>query len=556
MKIRSKVLMVVLPLLVFPLLFIGITSYLSARIGITKIAKEFLSYKVSEMYKYTKRQEDILVETGLSNSGDYRELAKKSAWEYAETIKLSKTGYFMFLNSDGNAIYPESDRGNVKTSDLLKTDFFKTMVKDKNGLLYFSYKGHSRIGYYIYFEPWDWYILLSEYENIFYSDANSIKKDVAYTMGITIVFAVGLILFFIKRLTDPIGHVVNTMKDVITSSDLSKRVRVEYDDEIGYLATWFNRMIEDLESAYYQIKQYAYKSVLAKNSEERIRHIFQKYVPAEIIDEVMKTKGEKLLVVKKQKTTILFSDIRSFTSISEILSAEELVTSLNTYFNMMVSMIIENNGTIDKFIGDAIMAIFGAPVIHDNDALNGVLTGINMLKSLNNFNKRQKAKGRPAFKIGVGINTGEVVVGNIGSTQKLEYTCIGDAVNLASRLEGLTKFYSVPIIISEYTLNETMGKIKTRELDSVRVKGKLKPVKIFQPYEDIIENREKGYSRFNEAVVLYKHRRFKEAIKLFRESEHVLNRDVPSSIYIDRCNQSILNPPGEDWDGVYTAKTK
>jgi len=551
MKIRLKVLIVVLPMLIFPLLFIGIISYLSAKTGITKIAKEFLGYKVTEMYKYCQRQEDILIDTGLAYSGNYRELAKRSAEDYADTIKLSDTGYFMLLSSEGKIVFPETNKQYVSNDN-----FFITMAKNKKGLLSFSFNGKNRIGYYIYFEPWDWYILLSELEDVFYSDANNIKKQVAYIMGITLIIGVGFILFFIKRVTDPIGNVVNTMKDVITAGDLSKRVRVEYDDEIGYLATWFNRMIEDLESAYYQIKQYAYKSVLAKNSEERIRNIFQKYVPTEIIDEVLKKRGEKLLVGKKQKATILFSDIRSFTTISEKLSAEELVKALNTYFNVMVSLIIENKGTIDKFIGDSIMAIFGAPVVHEDDPLNGVVTGLNMLESLKDFNKKQIARGLPAFRIGVGINTGEVVVGNIGSTQKLDYTCIGDAVNLASRLEGLTKIYGIPIIVSEYTINETNGAIKSREIDSVRVKGKLKPVKIFEPFKNVTDRKEEGYNIFNDAIILYRERRFNEALKLFQESTYVLSDDIPGSLYIDRCKELILNPPGEDWDGVYTAKTK
>ncbi len=556
MKIRAKLLLVIVPLLIFPLLFIGFTSYISARVGITKVAKQFLSYKVTEMYKFCNRQVEILEETGLAKDKTYIELAKNSAIEYAKTIGLSKTGYFMGINSKGDIIFPKSKNGN-KPENVSDEEFFKFMSQTKNGLISFTFHNKDRTGYFMYFQPWDWYILLSEVDDVFYKDANNIKKQVAYTLGLTLIFAIGLMLIFVKKFTDPIQNVVNTMKEIITSNDLSKRVKVEYDDEIGYLATWFNRMIEDLETAYNQIKQYAYKSVLAKNNEERIRHIFQKYVPAEIIDEVLKTRGEKLLIGKKQIATILFSDIRSFTTISEKLSAEELVKSLNTYFNIMVNIIISHNGTIDKFIGDAIMAIFGAPVQHDDDPYQAVITGLEMINNLDTFNRKQIALKRPPFKIGVGINTGEVVVGNIGSTQKLDYTCIGDAVNLASRLEGLTKMYGVPIIISEFTFEETKDKIMARELDSVRVKGKLKPVKIFQPINSNISEREvEAYKRFNEAIYLYQNKKFHEALKIFKETYRMLSSDVPSSLYIDRCNELIKNPPGDDWDGVYVAKTK
>jgi adenylate cyclase len=551
MKIRTKVLLVVLPLLVFPFLLIGVTSFISARTGITKVAKEFLSYKVTEMYKYCRRQEDILTETGLIELEGYRELAQKSADEYSETIRLSDTGYFFAFDSKGDIIFPESDAGNV--SDY---GFYSEMKKANKGLLTFTYRESERVGYYMYFEPWDWYIVLSEIEDIFYQDANNIKKQVAYTMGITLVFAIGLILFFLTRVTNPLRNMVNTMKEIITSNDLSQRARVEYDDEVGHLATWFNRMVGDLEMAYNQIKQYAYKSVLAKNSEEKIRHIFQKYVPGEIIDEVLKTKGQNLLLGKKQTTTILFSDIRSFTTISEKLSAEELVRSLNTYFNIMVGIIIKHKGIIDKFIGDAIMSIFGAPVLHDDDPLQAVITGLEMLKSLEGFNRKQVKMGRPVFRIGIGLNTGEVVVGNIGSNQKLDYTCIGDAVNLASRLEGLTKMYGVQIIISEFTHARTEGGVKAREIDSVRVKGKIKPVKIFEPYNDVPKKTEEGYRVFSEGISLYRERSFKEALNRFKHANQVLGGDMPSSLYEDRCNELIQNPPGEEWDGVFTAKTK
>jgi len=551
MKIRTKVLMVVLPLFIFPLLLVGITSYFSARSGITKVAKEFLSYKTTELFKYCSRQEDILSDTGLADVGDYRSVAMESAEVYASSIRLSETGYFIVFDSEGNVVFPKEEQQNLSNFD-----FFQTIRETKKGLITFSFGGNDRIGYYLYFEPWDWYMLLSEQNKVFYLDADNIKKQVAYIMGITLLIAVGLILFFINKLTKPIGNVVWAMQEIITNNDLSKRVRIEYDDEVGYLATWFNRMIEDLEVAYNQIKEYAYKSVLAKNSEERIRHIFQKYVPAEIIDEVLKTKGESLLVGKKTHATILFSDIRSFTSISERLTAEELVKSLNTYFNIMVTIIIEHKGIIDKFIGDAIMAIFGAPVLHEDDPLQAILTGLSMLESLKTFNRKQTLAGKPPFRIGIGLNTGDVVVGNIGSTQKLDYTCIGDTVNLASRLEGLTKLYGTSIIISEFTYKEAKEGVLAREIDSVRVKGKAKPVKIYEPYLEATRVQKEAYQIFNDAIGLYRNRKFEDSLRMFRKTSDLLGQDTPSTLYIERCEELIKSPPGEDWDGVFTAKTK
>jgi class 3 adenylate cyclase/HAMP domain-containing protein len=551
MRIRSKVLLVVLPLLIFPAFLIGYTGLISAKNGITKVAKEFLSYKTAEMYKFCSRQEDILVETGLANVGDYRQIAQRSAQEYADIIRLSETGYFMAFNSDGTIIFPTDDTG-----DIGEQDYFKQITRSESGLLVFELNGDNRIGYFLYFEPWDWYILLSERSDVFYENANNIRKQMTYTIGATVIFAVGIILFFIKKLTDPIGNVVNTMKDITSNNDLSKRVRVEYDDEIGDLSNQFNHMVGDLEFAYNQIKQYAFESVLAQKREERIRHIFQKYVPGEVIDEVLQAKGDKLLIGKKQNATILFSDIRSFTTLAESLPAEELVTTLNSYFNIMVGVIMEHKGIIDKFMGDAIMALFGAPVQYGDDPSQAVKTSLEMIHELEGFNKNQVRLGRRPFKIGIGLNTGNVIVGNIGSDQKLEYTCIGDAVNLASRMEGLTKMYGVPIIISEHTLNQAGTDNKTRELDKVRVKGKEQGVKVYELYDEAAAEVTEGYEIFREALRTYQLRDFERALKLFGDSKNALENDEPSTLYINRCRQYIQFPPPEDWDGVFTAKTK
>ncbi|KPJ89553.1 MAG: hypothetical protein AMS17_01580 [Spirochaetes bacterium DG_61] len=166
MKIRTKVLMVVLPLFIFPLLLVGITSFFSARSGITKVAKEFLSYKATELFKYCARQEDILFDTGLLDVGGYRQMAQRSAEAYANAIRLSETGYFITFDSQGNVIFPGDEERNLKDYD-----FFKIIIESKKGLITFFYGGTDRVGYYLYFEPWDWYILLSEQTKIFYQSS-------------------------------------------------------------------------------------------------------------------------------------------------------------------------------------------------------------------------------------------------------------------------------------------------------------------------------------------------------------------------------------------------
>ncbi len=184
-----------------------------------------------------------------------------------------------------------------------------------------------------------------------------------------------------------------------------------------------------------------------------------------------------MLVGENRVLSVLFSDIRSFTTISEGMAPDDLVDSLNRYFNVMVDIIMARKGIVDKYIGDAIMAFFGAPVKHEDDALQSVKAGLEMDAGLADFNARQKAAGKPQWQIGVGINFGEVTVGNIGTEKKMDYTVIGDMVNLASRLEGLTKQYHQRIIISETLHDKVKDSVPCRLLDYVAVKGKKERVK-------------------------------------------------------------------------------
>jgi class 3 adenylate cyclase len=226
-----------------------------------------------------------------------------------------------------------------------------------------------------------------------------------------------------------------------------------------------------MDTAYTQIKRYAFEAVVAQKREMKIRNIFQLYVPKDVIDEVF-INPEKMLVGNNRDVAILFADIRSFTTISERMAPDALVNSLNRYFSSMVDIIVARDGMVDKYIGDAIMAVFGAPVSHGNDGYDSVVAGLEMTAALELFNKEQLRLGAPEFRIGVGINYGIVTVGNIGCDKKMNYTVIGDTVNLASRLEGLTKKYHQPILFSEPVYDQIAGRLLCRVVDKVAVKGK------------------------------------------------------------------------------------
>jgi class 3 adenylate cyclase len=326
-------------------------------------------------------------------------------------------------------------------------------------------------------------------------------------------------------------------------------VPIFYKDEVGRLSNTFNTMLKNLSFAYNQIKNYAFDAAVAQIKERKIRNVFQLYVPANVIDEVF-VNPEKMLVGDNRETAILFSDIRSFTTISEKMRPDDLVNSLNRYFKTMVDIIMDRDGIVDKYIGDAIMAIFGAPIVHENDALSAVLAGLEMSDALAGFNEEQTKRGAPEFRIGIGINYGVVTVGNIGCERKMNYTVIGDSVNLASRLEGLTKMYKEPLLFAESVHEHIKDVMPCRTIDHVAVKGKTQGVPILTTRKKLSPVEKEAWTFHENAVQLYYERHFDKALALFQKVYAMLPSDLPSERYIERCRRYIKNPPPPEWDGV------
>ena len=299
----------------------------------------------------------------------------------------------------------------------------------------------------------------------------------------------------------------------------------------------------------------AYDSFLKHRQAKFYKGVFSTYVSPEILEEIVENPEKLKLGGEKREITVLFSDIRGFTSLSERLSPDRLVKLLNTYLTPMTDIVLKNRGMLDKYIGDAIMAIWNAPVEIEDHRERALVTGFEMIKKLSEVNEILKRDGFPEIKIGIGVNTGEAVVGNMGSENRFEYTAIGDTVNLASRLEGLNKLYMMGetgILASEFTVVPVRGKkfpFFMVEIDMVKVKGKMKPVRIFTLLEkgDKTEEIKEVYEK---ALLLYREAHFKEALRLFSELDF-----NPAKVMAERCRKLLQNPP-EEWDGVYTAKTK
>ena len=556
MKIRLKMFLVVLPLIIVPLFLAQTASYFHAVNGVTRLARQHLGFKLGELEKYTNNQWKLLAENNFAGRPEMIEAAKKSIEQYARSILSSETEIIFAIGKDGIDMKTAPLNFDPKAFITLKT----LLEKENQGLQTFTVSGEKRIFQSFYFTPFDWHIVISEKEDVFLKDAKNITLQTIISICASIVLAVFLLILITNRLTNPMRRIVQTMNTIIDTADLSSKVDVEYNDETGILAQTFNKMTEELDRAYSQIKRYAFDAVLAGKKEERIRHIFQKYVPNDVIERFFAS-PEKMLVGDNRELSILFSDIRSFTTISEGMAPDDLVNSLNRYFSGQVDIIYNRKGIVDKYIGDAIMAFWGAPEKHDDDALQSVLSGIEMTEAVKKFNENQRKLGKCEFQIGIGLNYGEVTVGNIGSERKMDYTVIGDAVNLASRMEGLTKTYHSDILISE-SLFETLRKtspnsgLHYRLLDTVAVKGKTKGVKIFTVKKTLTENELKAWSIHNQGMKLFYHRSFNEAALKFKEVLSILPGDFNAQNLLDRCVDYEKNPPPENWNGVEVMKNK
>ena len=299
---------------------------------------------------------------------------------------------------------------------------------------------------------------------------------------------------------------------------------------------------------------------LTEGKEKRkIRKAFQFYLTKSVVDEMLKNSEKLRLGGEKRVCTVLFSDIRGFTTISERLSPEELVQLLNEYLTPMTSLVFKYDGTLDKYMGDAIMAIFGAPVNYSDHATRACYVSLEMMSDLHVLQEGWRERGLPELDIGIGLNTGPMSVGNMGSDIRFDYTVMGDNVNLGSRLEGINKTYGTNIIISEYTRVAAGDDIHCREMDAVRVKGKREPVVI---YELLGKGRATGMAEaliaeFQAGLAAYKAQRWDEAIAHFaRVRQEIKPNDLASGMYIQRCETMAKAPPGEGWDGVFTMTTK
>ena len=291
------------------------------------------------------------------------------------------------------------------------------------------------------------------------------------------------------------------------------------------------------------------------SSEKRAKATMARYMDPTIAARMLDNDSSSLLGGVSARATVLFSDIRGFTALTEKLGAQSTVAFLNEYFTLMVDCIASEEGMLDKFIGDAIMAAFGLPLSHADDEDRAVRAAIAMIRECRKWSEQRAQRGQPRVDMGIGLNTDSVVSGNIGSAKRMDYTLIGDGVNLASRLESACKTYSARILISESTYSNLRGTYRIRGIDQVVVKGKSKPVTIYEVLDyhtpDSFPDMMDVIGYFNEGIEHYRGGQFAKAIDRFQKALARHARDDLTATYIERCRHLIDNPPGDIWDGVW-----
>ncbi len=381
----------------------------------------------------------------------------------------------------------------------------------------------------------------------------NIKQRPAYTLGaeFLLLLLIGLLLALLLPVLTPLWATALTIGVLVCSVAFNLIVW-----QTGNLVLPLASSLLLIMVIY--VLNMSYGFFVESRGKRQLAGLFGQYVPPELVDEMAKNPEVINLEGESRELTVLFSDVRGFTTISEGLDPKQLTQLMNEFLTPMTQIIHHNRGTIDKYMGDAIMAFWGAPLADSLHASRAVKAGLEMVAGMTSLQEQFKAKGWPEIKIGVGLNTGEMTVGNMGSEFRMAYTVMGDAVNLGSRLEGLTKNYGVYIIVSEFT-KEKAPEYLYRELDIVRVKGKDRPVAIYEPVCEL----GKEDKSIKDELKLYR-----ETLKLYRaqnwdiaEMQFINLQQMHSDrhlyrMYIERIAYYRQNPPGADWDGAFTFQTK
>ncbi len=521
------------------------TKYL-ANLRIGKNGKAFIINETGEIIAYNPytqkiddpvRQQEIVKQelskliTQIPKYDDKNDKEKVTGYDFKLTsVKNSPNElYKVAFEKSGIEQYTETENGKTVSGEIKLPELkqFK-----------FNYRGTKYIGSFSPFPKesgFKWAVGIVIPENDFMEMINKNSFIILIVSLITLVlsFLVGLFI------SNSITHNLNALAE---ETEKIREFKLDNPAKIDSRLAEIHKMGESF-----------YKMEIGLRS-------FSKYVPSDIVRFLIQSGKEAELGGENRVITVSFSDIADFTSISESLSPNKLVKDLGYYLSEMSNIVLKNDGTIDKYIGDSIMAFWNAPMDCADHAYQACKAAIESQRRLEHLrNTKWKEENVPQFRARYGINTGELIVGNMGSDRRMNYTVLGDAVNLASRLEGINKMYNTSIICSEFTYELVKDKIACRILDVVRVKGKKKPVAIYEVLgftDDITRETGIFIQEYADGLNLYRNREFNDALKIFSKLLLQQPGDAASKLLKERCEMYIVNPPGPDWDSAFERREK
>jgi len=381
--------------------------------------------------------------------------------ELMKTVESGDISKTIVVNSNGNVILHHNRNEMIKVISFKENPLVKAMITSTRGnkqIQYSDKKNGRTIGTFVKVPIGQLGVINTVQKDKALEAVDKVQRTNILVALIAVNIAILIVYFFAKTLVNPIKRLVGATQE-IEKGNYDLEIKAASSDEVGLLTNSFLQMGQGL------------------GEREKMKVAFGKFVNKEIVELVLQDKIK--LGGERKETAIFFSDIRSFTAISEKLEPEEVVEFLNAYMTRMVKCVNETNGTVDKFIGDAIMALWGVPLSHGNDTENAITGALMMRQELIEFNQDRGSAKKPVIQIGSGINTGPVLAGQIGSEDRMEYTVIGDAVNLASRIEGLNKPFGTDILISQDSYNHVKGIFKVKAMDKIKVKGKVKAQQVY-----------------------------------------------------------------------------
>lgn len=387
------------------------------------------------------------------------------------------------------------------------------------------------------------------------------KEDAALDIGLVLFLALAafLLIFWVKQIKVRFAALLEVGSVVLVAAFILGIAELAV-----VLFSSQNLLISIINPALAVVFAYVgtivYQYLAERQQKAMIKGVFSHYINPSVVNDLIANPDKATLGGDRRELTVFFSDIAGFTSISESMTPENLVVLLNEYLEEMTRIIFKYEGTLDKYEGDAIMAFWGAPIPQEDHALRACVASLEMQKRLDALRPKWTKEGKPKIEIRIGVNTGVMIVGNMGGQERFDYTVIGDSVNLASRLEGANKQYGSKVMISDFTYQHVKQKVVVRELDLIQVKGKNEPVRVHEllglSSMSMTEEQKQAHEIYHQALQLYRQRNWEEAIGYM---EQVLKLDPtchPAQIYIERSQLYQLSPPPEEWNGVFVMTTK